>query len=142
MQNPVETAPLALIDGESLRTLNARLTGSRITIGSDDLREGLGWEIKPEGLCRDQRCVPVRERTRLAGADGIDVAELARVLGRPLAVDGAERTAVLGAAAEDRRARLASLTAPDFTLPDLDGRAHTLSGYRGTKVLLIAWASW
>ena len=32
--------------------------------------------------------------------------------------------------------------APDFTLPDLDGRPHTLSGHRGKKILLVAWASW
>jgi peroxiredoxin len=32
--------------------------------------------------------------------------------------------------------------APDFTLPDLDGRMHSLSDYRGKKVFLLAWASW
>lgn len=38
--------------------------------------------------------------------------------------------------------RLASLEAPDFTLPDLDGRPHSLSDYRGQKILLAAYASW
>jgi peroxiredoxin len=38
--------------------------------------------------------------------------------------------------------RLVSLTAPDFTLPDLDGRLYTLSQFRGRKVFLVAWASW
>ena len=33
-------------------------------------------------------------------------------------------------------------SAPDFSLPDLAGRLHTLSDYRGKKVLLIAYASW
>ncbi|MBI3853814.1 MAG: redoxin domain-containing protein [Verrucomicrobia bacterium] len=32
--------------------------------------------------------------------------------------------------------------APDFTLPDLKGKAHSLSDFRGKKVLLITWASW
>ena len=32
--------------------------------------------------------------------------------------------------------------APDFTLPDLAGQIHTLSDYRGKKVLLVAYASW
>jgi peroxiredoxin len=41
-----------------------------------------------------------------------------------------------------RRAAMASLQAPDFGLPDLDGRRHRLSDYRGKKVLLAAWASW
>ncbi|TNF28653.1 MAG: TlpA family protein disulfide reductase [Deltaproteobacteria bacterium] len=32
--------------------------------------------------------------------------------------------------------------APDFTLVDLDGVKHTLSDYRGQKVLLLFWAPW
>ena len=32
--------------------------------------------------------------------------------------------------------------APDFTLPDLDGKLHSLSDYRGKKVVLMSWASW
>ena len=33
-------------------------------------------------------------------------------------------------------------TAPDFALPDLSGRVHRLSDYRGQKVFLTTWASW
>ena len=33
-------------------------------------------------------------------------------------------------------------TAPDFSLPDLHGRMHTLSAHRGKKALLIVYASW
>ncbi|MFQ5644852.1 MAG: redoxin domain-containing protein [Thiogranum sp.] len=32
--------------------------------------------------------------------------------------------------------------APDFTLRDMDGVEHTLSGYRGKVVILNFWASW
>jgi peroxiredoxin len=31
---------------------------------------------------------------------------------------------------------------PDFTLPDLEGNQWRLSGLRGRKVLIYAWASW
>jgi peroxiredoxin len=34
------------------------------------------------------------------------------------------------------------MEAPDFTLPDLRGRLHSLRDQRGKKTLLIAWASW
>ena len=44
--------------------------------------------------------------------------------------------------AEERGRRLASLEAPDFTLPDLDGRLHSLSDHRGAKVFLVAYGSW
>ncbi len=31
---------------------------------------------------------------------------------------------------------------PDFTLPDMAGKAHTLSDYRGKWVLVNYWATW
>jgi peroxiredoxin len=37
---------------------------------------------------------------------------------------------------------MASLQAPDFTLPDLTGEMHSLTDYRGQKIFMIAWASW
>ncbi len=32
--------------------------------------------------------------------------------------------------------------APAFSLPDLDGRPHTLAQQRGKVVLLFFWATW
>lgn len=62
--------------------------------------------------------------------------------GRPVAVDREAGAAYLGVAASERARRLESLDAPDFSLPDLGGRFHTLSAHRGRKVLLVAHASW
>jgi len=106
------------------------------------LRAAFGFELKPEGLCKGEICVPVRDRSTLVRSDGIDLSALAERLGRPLAVDAGERFAVLGASPVERAERLASLEAPDFTLPDLAGKLHSLSEQRGKKVLLIAYASW
>ena len=36
----------------------------------------------------------------------------------------------------------AGTPAPDFTLPDLDGKLHSFSELRGKKVFLATWASW
>ena len=74
--------------------------------------------------------------------DDIDLAELARRLDRPLALDVPARAAYLGVSAHQRGRRLASLEAPDFTLPDLEGRRHSLAEHRGKKVFLVAYASW
>ena len=133
---------LTLIDDGRPVTAEAVLRADAIRISPDALRKALGWELKPEGLCRAATCVPVRDRTALVHDDGIDLAAFARLLDRPLALDTDERVAVLGAPAAERAHRLASLEAPDFTLPDLAGRLHSLRDQRGKKTLLIAWASW
>jgi hypothetical protein len=131
-----------LIDGDRAAALRASIDGDSVRIASDVLRDGTGWELKPEGLCNGDLCVPVRDRASLADARGVDLAVFARALDRPLALDVAERAAALGASAASLSARLATLEAPDFSLPDLQGRMHTLSEHRGKKALLIAYASW
>ena len=78
----------------------------------------------------------------LGAREGAEALKRAEAEGRPVAVDPEEAAAYLGVPARARAAALASLEAPDFTLPDLDGRLHSLSEHRGKKVLLVAYASW
>jgi hypothetical protein len=48
----------------------------------------------------------------------------------------------LGEAANDRNDAMLSLEAPDFSLPDFNGKLHSLTDFRRKRVLLITWASW
>ena len=48
----------------------------------------------------------------------------------------------LGEGAQTRNDHLLSLEAPNFTLPDFNGRLHSLTDFRRQRVLLITWASW
>ena len=70
------------------------------------------------------------------------LAKNAEDAGRPVAVDLEARAAYLGTPASERARQLASLVAPDFTLPDLLGRPHSLADHRGNKVFLVAYGSW
>ena len=78
----------------------------------------------------------------VAPRDGAERVRRAQEGSRPVALDEVERVAYLGVSAGARGRRLASLEAPDFTLPDLDGRLHSLSDHRGAKVFLVAYGSW
>lgn len=134
--------PLTLIDDGRALDVPATFGGDTVRLTPGDLEAALGWQLKPEGLCRAAQCLPTRGHDGLVTADGVDLPRFAALVDRPLALDAAERTAYLGVSAGERAARLESLEAPDFTLPDLDGRPHALSGYRGKKVFLVAYASW
>jgi hypothetical protein len=132
-----------LDDGRDV-SFAADVRDGRVLIAPDALKSGLGWELKPEGLCKDEVCVPVRDRDALVpdAGDSVDLAAFASALGRPLALETDARVGALGVAASDRASQLATLEAPDFELPDLSGQMHKLSDHRGKKVLLIAYASW
>ncbi len=133
---------LTLLDDGQPHRLPARFAADAVRIRAADIHAVLGWEVKPEGLCRGAVCVPHRSEPLLMTEDGVDLAAVARLLSRPLALDLDEGAAYLGTAASDRAAQLATLEAPNFTLPDLAGRLHSLTDYRGKKVLLVAYASW
>lgn len=118
--------------------------GDALWLDAAAIEAATGWAWKPEGLCRDAVCVPL---PRGAGADvvrddKIDLAAMWRHGGQPVVHDAASRAWVLGTGTSQRGAALASREAPDFELPDLQGRRHRLSQYRGRKVLLATWASW
>jgi hypothetical protein len=122
----------------------ARAAGDALWVSSADVRRATGWELKPEGLCRGDVCVPVpRGRAaELVRGDLVDVAGFWRHAGHPVVRDDSGEVWVLGTGARERGLALRSLVAPDFTLPDLEGRRHSLSDHRGRKVLLVTWASW
>ena len=132
----------ASIDDGRPDQIPASIDGDHVRLSPGAVKTALGWDVEPEGLCREGMCVPIPPGSKALGSGGIDLQELASVLDRPLALDGAERAAYLGVSAGERASALASLRAPDFTLPDLKGRPHSLSEHRGKKVLLVAYASW
>jgi hypothetical protein len=131
-----------IIDAGTPTPVSARIAGESVRVPAADVQRALGWEVHDDLLCRDTMCVPVPAGSALVTDDEVDLRTLARLLDRPLAVDLDERAAYLGVSADERAGALRSLQAPDFTLPDLDGRRHSLSEQRGRKVLLVAWASW
>lgn len=135
-------ADFTLLDETRATTVPATVAGEHVRIGTDAVHQALGWDLKPQGLCKADRCIPTSALQAAVHTDGIDLRALADVLGRPLALDLDERVACLGASARERGAQLAALEAPDFTLPDLAGRRHSLSEHRGKKVFLVAYASW
>jgi len=111
----------------------------------DDLTRATGWEFKPEGLCEGDRCVPIppgRNADFVRPGGSFNLAAFARYLGQPVVHDDRHGVWFFGESAASRRDQLLSLEAPGFTLPDIDGKMHSLADYRGRKVLLLSWASW
>ena len=126
--------------------VGAKAEGDNLWLAAIDLARASGWELKPEGACKGDICIPIApaREAEFVRADGpsFNLAAFARLLGQPVLHDDNHGVWFFGEAADTRRATLASLEAPDFELSDLDGTMHRLSDYRGRKVLLSAWASW
>ena len=91
-----------------------------------------GWEIKAEGACRGDVCVPLRD-------DDFDASAVAEQLGMAVVHDTELGLSAIGPETLGGRS-LTTTDASDFCLPDLDGHLFRLSSLRGEKVLLVAWA--
>jgi hypothetical protein len=103
-----------------------------LNIDAAAFARGTGWEIKPEGACKADICVP------LGGGD-FDAAAAMERLGMAAVHDPEVGLWALGPESLGGRA-LATATAPELVLSDLDGNEFRLSSLRGQKVLLVAWA--
>jgi hypothetical protein len=111
---------------------------NQLDVTPDELERQTGWELKPEGLCRDHRCVTLPDGS---GTDGlVDLTVVAERLGMPLVHDEGHGLWALGPEAGGRV--LASAELPPIVLADVDGRPFDLASLRGEKVLIAAWASW
>jgi hypothetical protein len=124
----------------------ATAEGGDLWVLASELPAAAGWELRPEGACRGDVCVPIprgREGEFLHERPArFNLAALARLLGEPVVHEEAHGVWFFGTSAATRLDDMQSLRAPDFTLPDLEGRPHALADYRGKKIFLVFWASW
>jgi hypothetical protein len=129
------------IDGQ-VTTVEFSEQPGKICVSNLALERATGWSLKPEGLCRDQVCVPVLNITALSQADQVNLSEFARLVQQNIVIDAQRKVVALGEQAQIRGTEMATLEAPDFTLPDIHGRQVSFSDYNRRKRLLLAWSSW
>ena len=104
----------------------------RLDLSPQEFHGLTGWEIKPEGACKGETCVPLPS----AAFDAVATAER---LGMAVVEEPGAQLWALGPESIGGRA-LTGTDTSDFALPDLDGNEFRLSSLHGQKVLLLAWA--
>ena len=113
-----------------------------------DLKRATRFELKPKGVCRDELCFPIPKTraqsfvAKVGRTTWFNQSQFALLVRQPVAYDLEQATWFFGPRADEQNGYIASLTAPDFKLPDMNGKLRSLSDFRGKKVLLITWASW
>jgi hypothetical protein len=117
-----------------------------VTLG--DLTRATKFELRPEGVCTAHLCFPLppgRQKdfvSQRGEMTWFKLSEFARLLKQPVASDAKLGIWYFGPRPEQQNGYVQTLLAPNFTLPDVHGKKHSLADFRGKKVLLITWASW
>lgn len=105
----------------------------RLDIDADGFEAGTGWQIKREGACRGDVCVPL-------GGGSFDLLAATGKLGMAVVHDETVGLWSIGPATLGGRS-LASAEAPELVLPDArTGEKISLSALRGQKVVVASWA--
>ena len=139
---------VVIYDGVATEVAVAPDSSTDLWITTNDLTRATRFVIKPQGVCRDELCFPLPKNrkaefvSKKGATTWFNLSEFAKLIKQPVVADQKNSVWFFGTRAAEQSGYLASLEAPDFTLPDLNGRVHSLTDFRGKKVLLVTWASW
>jgi len=135
---PSTTSATVLYGDGSVKLDKIRPDAKDLWVRSADLPRINQFELKPQGACRADMCIPVPKA--LKSGEWFNLTGFSRKLGQSYVADSgvwsfAEIPVVRGSFYNSR-------IAPDFAVPDRKGKIVHLSDFRGRKVLIVTWASW
>lgn len=137
-----------IYDGRVKSIESPSIRSNDLWVTTADLLRVTGFVIKPQGVCRDELCFPLPKArkdefvSKSGGLTWFNLSAFAKLIKQPVAYDAKNSVWAFGRRADLQNGPLTTLAAPDFTLPDMNGKMHSLSDFRGKKVLLVTWASW
>lgn len=133
----------ALYDGRAISLNRVSIDPKQpaaLWIQKADLPRINGFELKPQGACREDICIPIPQS--MTRGTTFNLTAFASRVGQRVVADSESRVWSFAEIPVVRGAYLQSRMAPDVSVPDRKGRAVRLSQFRGKKVLLVTWASW
>jgi hypothetical protein len=137
-----------IYDEKATEVTATQMESKDLWVSKADLARATRFVVKPQGICRDELCFPIPKSRKAqfinkqGKVEWFNLSEFARLIKQPVAIDDKHNVYYFGPRQDAQNAHLKSLEAPNFTLPDINGKLHSLKEYRGKKVLLITWASW
>ena len=130
--------PTILYDDRTVSLGRIRPDAKDLWIRAADLPRINQFDVKPQGACRADLCIPVPKE--LKSGEWFNLTGFARRIHQAYVADSGVWS--FGEIPVVRGDFYRSRTAPDFAVPDRKGRIVRLSDFRGKKVLVVTWASW
>ena len=109
-------------------------------VRTKDLPRINGFELKPQGACRADLCIPIP--AGMVRGEYFSLTAFAKKAGQSVVAEPGARVWSFGEMQALGGGFVTSRVAPDFAVPDRAGRPVHLSAFRGKKVLVVTWASW
>ena len=149
-RHPFEATPIhpegsttVLYQGKAV-TLSDTGNGEGLLIRPEDLSRVNGFELKPEGACFKDMCIPMNEDLLVEqdGRQWFDLTAFADLLGQPYVADRESRVWSFAEIPAKREGMLVNAMAPEFEVTDRQGKVVRLADFKGKKALIVTWSSW
>ena len=118
--------------------------GPGLLIQPTDLPSINGYEVKPEGACFEDLCVPLNDSILrdIDGQQWFDLTAFADLLGQVYVADEAANVWSFADIPSHRQNTLVDAMAPDFEVTDRQGNVIRMADLKGKKALIVTWSSW
>lgn len=137
-----------IVNDDILKIENTLADVQDLWVNSTDFTRINGFEIKPQGACFQDLCIPLKQVSdselfvKRKGQAWFNASKFADKIQQAYVVDHQSQVWSFGMVPTARKSFLESAIAPDFELKDRSGDLVRLSDFRGKKVLILTWASW
>ena len=149
-RHPFEATPIhpegsttVLYQGKAV-TLSETAKSDGLLIRPDDLSRVNGFELKPEGACFNDICIPINQGLLVEqdGKQWFDLAAFADLLGQPYVADRESGVWSFAEIPAKREGMLVNAMAPELEVIDRQGKVVRLADFKGKKALIVTWSSW
>lgn len=150
LRNPFEETAIhpegsttVLYQGKSV-TLQRTGGGDGLLIDPADLHRINGFELKPQGACYEDMCIPLNDEllTEHDGAQWFNLTAFADLLGQPYVADTDHQVWSFAEIPAKRESMMVDAMAPDLEITDRQGNVLNLADLKGKKALIVTWSSW
>ncbi len=138
-----EGSTTVLYQGNST-TIAATGPGPGLLVKPEDLTRINGFELKPEGACYADLCIPLGDGLLIErqGERWFDLTAFADLLGQAYVADDEARVWSFAEIPAKRQSMMTNAQAPEFEVTDRQGNVVTLADLKGKKALIVTWSSW
>jgi hypothetical protein len=150
LRHPFQETPIdpdgnttVLYQGKSI-TLSETGSGEGLLISPEDLSRINGFELKPEGACYEDLCIPLNQNLLVteSGKQWFNLAAFAELLEQPYVVDHEASVWSFAEIPAKRQNMMVNGMAPDFEVIDREGKVIRMADFKGKKALIVTWSSW
>ncbi len=150
LRHPFDEQPIhadgsttVLYQGNTI-TLTETGPGEGLLIRPEDLSHVNGFELKPEGACYADMCIPLNDKLliEIDGQSWFDLAAFADLLDQPYVADSDLGVWSFAEIPAKRESMMVEGLAPDFEVKDRSGKVIRMADFKGKKALIVTWSSW